>query len=214
MKNLKKKRVLLLIILLIIIIIPTFVLIMINKDTNLSMLKSYSSRILIETLDKEENKKEYVIEINSDDDFMEATLSYLDYPLYISKEGVFYLSGGRYQKIDCHLSYKDTYEIVSNINLKEQEGTFHPTLTKSVANDLLESLFINYHLNSDITSNITIKDNQVKEFSIYLSDVKDFKQVSITITYDKLGENINIKKPIFYKDAIDAASKKILQIIE
>lgn len=212
MKKIKNKKILI-IILVVIFTISVILLLPKNKNKNFLTYDKYSSKITVELLKEDNSSLKHLIAIKGNEKLLESTSTLLETPLYINNKGSFYLKGGRYQNIDSSYSYKNIYSTINKIDLNENEGSFHPVISKEIINEILDNLFIDYSVKDDITCNLTLENNRIKEFSIFLNDVPKLKRLGITITYEKLDPDYRIKTPIFYKDAIDLVDNEILKIL-
>jgi len=212
MKN--KKKLFLVFIVLVTILIIVLVFSRISKP---SKYEPYIGEIKIELTDKEGKTRRERITIEDDGSNGKVNTSYLEGPIYIENNKMYYFSKGRYKSIPAKLTYLDMYKYLTKLDLGQEiqknkkNLTFNPKLSSEDINSILSMLFIGADYTRGEFAYIVVKNDALSEFRLNLPNLGNYNNVVITMSFDKLKEKI--KKPKIYKDLIDRENYNYLYII-
>ncbi len=168
-----------------------------------SKVNKYSADVSFTIQNSEDKTIKSMVSYKYDGKSIIAKPDYLKGSLYIDR-GIVYLSeGGRYKKFDRSDTYADVYDILYNLDFDKEDGNYNPKIEMDLANKLMSSLMIDTNIEKDIYVNISFSENRIRKFSLYLSDIKNFKKLNISIIFTELNDDFENNLPIFYDEVVD-----------
>lgn len=210
----KKKIIIPIIILVLILIIILFGLKQL-LGKHLKTYDRYIASIIVETTKKgEETKTMTTLDLKDDGKVAIVNTSFKEYPLYITKKGVLFESGGRFRRIKSEYTYRDIYAILNEIDFEKKDGSYHPNIKTETINKLLDSLFIDYEMTRDTVGNITVKDQKIEEFSVYLRGFYGYEKLGIIVMFENMSDQYKIESPMFYENLIDDGDEAELRFVD
>lgn len=204
--NKKKKLIIVSIIALIIVILATTRIMGAYRNQK----AKYIANIMIQTIDNENNKKDYRISLYEFGNYAVAAPNFLNSEVYMFNEKTYYLDKGRFKAIISQHTYRDLYTVLKKIKLAESTVQ---KVDREYINQILECLFINYKVENDLAANISFENKNIKTFSLYLKDITHFKSIDIIIDFELLNKTKDSKIPHIYDEITDIVDSSALQIL-
>lgn len=192
----------------------------ISKDS-VKRREAYIINVKIDSVDLENKKSSYSIEIKDDGINSIVNLNYIDTPIYIdTKNKMTYFNRGHYRQIENDNTYRNLYTYLFKIDLGEKhsknskEVYYNPKLDVKELNTILDTLNIGIEVKNPTSAYIVLKNNYLREFNLYLNDIDGYESFNIMIAINDLDKSEKIKLPIFYSELIEEGSKEELTVIE
>lgn len=168
-----------------------------------SEVNKYSADVSFTVQNSEDETTKSMVSYKYDGKSIVAKPEYLKGTMYVDRGIVYVAEGGRYKKFDRNDTYADVYDILYNLDFDKEDGNYNPKIEMSLANKLMNSLMIDTNIEKDIYVNISFGENRIRKFSLYLSDIKNFKKLNISIVFTKLEDDFENNLPIFYDEVVD-----------
>ena len=212
-----KKNILICLMILIVVLIGTIIIIFSfskKKVMRDEYDKSLTSIVVQATKKGEAETKTTTIDIANDGKNAEVITSFMSRPVYITAKGTLYEDGGRFKRVNSKHSYDDVYDVLAKIETESNDGSYHPKISYDTINNLLECLFIDYELTEDTIGNLTLVDNKIEEFSVYLRDFYGYDKLGIIVMFENKTDDYEVKVPVFYDEVIDETDERELRFID
>lgn len=200
-KILKHKIIIILATLMILIAIILTVL-FIKKNSNPNLKNSYTSSITI-NYQKENENKSTTIELENDGETTKVKHSDFDFSIYAFEDSIKYKDRSRYKKIEKINNYSKIINILEKIEIPSNSNNQNPVVNSNIINELLDCLSIDLKVEKEVTTNMSLKDQKIVYFSMYLTDVDKFQNLSIKMNFEYEKREDKIVVPIFYEEVTD-----------
>lgn len=167
------------------------------------MYEKYSLAITIDAIGQEEIDS---IFINVSDDGNSAKISSnkVNLDSYIIGNKLYYLKDNTFYIYETSSSYSDIYEYINaprsldKIKESNDYAYYSTLLSAKEINELLDCLFFSKKTRSEAVAKITVKDDNVVEFSITISDIDGYKDITIDIFAEKLSDEFTVDTSKIY----------------
>ncbi len=211
----KEKKIIIPVILLVLLLVIILFVLKSFFGSNLKTYDRYIASIIVETTKKgEENKTMTTLDLKDDGKVAIVNTSFKEYPLYMTKKGVIFEKGGRFRRIKSEYTYRDIYAILNEIDFEKKDGNYHPNIKAETINKLLDSLFIDYEMTRDTVGNITVKNQKIEEFSVYLRGFYGYDKLGIVVMFESMSDEYKIESPVFYENLIDDGDEMELRFVD
>ncbi|HBA37097.1 MAG TPA: hypothetical protein DCY94_00100 [Firmicutes bacterium] len=215
MKSMPKNRILLVTALGLFVIGTVFILISsrIVRDS-----KSYNMSVRITTISDKDEIEYYTINYKTDGKIGKVDTTYLPMPLYIKNGKIIYREGNRFKQISSDKTYADIYHILDKIPLKNkvfesgEQKNYNPKVDEKIITELTDALVLGRKSKGKKDIYMTKSKNYLKEVTINLDDIEDFKNINILISFD--WKDVQIDDIKVYREITDKVSNDALKIID
>ena len=66
----------------------------------------------------------------------------------------------------------------------------------------------------DTVGNITVKDQKIEEFSVYLRGFYGYEKLGIIVMFENMSDQYKIESPMFYENLIDDGDEAELRFVD